>query len=86
MVSVVYLIRDATSATQTYSEVVTRTRQYVLDNPDVLSDTTRWIVGVGWDQNLWADQSYPLAVSRVHFELMHCGLNRSICGLAPRVS
>ncbi|KAF9513505.1 hypothetical protein BS47DRAFT_1372500 [Hydnum rufescens UP504] len=48
-------------ATQTSSEVVTRTRQYVLDNPDVLSDTTRWIVGVGWDQNLWEGQSYPLA-------------------------
>jgi hypothetical protein len=41
------------------------TRQYVVDNPDVLNDATPWIVGVGWEENLWEDQTYPLAVHRV---------------------
>ena len=57
---------------QTYIEAIARTRRYVLDNPDVLNDTTRWIVGQGWDQNLWKDQSYPLAVRRAYSVFRTC--------------
>ncbi|TFK48313.1 hypothetical protein OE88DRAFT_1635135 [Heliocybe sulcata] len=28
---------------------------YVLSHPDVLNDTSRWIEGMGWNQNVWKD-------------------------------
>ncbi|KAH0834031.1 amidohydrolase family-domain-containing protein [Lanmaoa asiatica] len=30
-------------------------------HPDILADPSRWVVGMGWDQNLWSDPQYPTA-------------------------
>ncbi|MGO1244881.1 MAG: amidohydrolase [Sphingobacterium sp.] len=37
-----------------FDEVITRIRQFQQANPDKL-----WIVGGGWDQNLWEDNLFP---------------------------
>lgn len=37
-----------------FDEVITRIKQYQQANPDKL-----WIVGGGWDQNLWENNSFP---------------------------
>ncbi|KIJ60432.1 hypothetical protein HYDPIDRAFT_189993 [Hydnomerulius pinastri MD-312] len=42
-------------------EVLQRVVNYVKSHPDVLGEPTRWIRGMGWDQNLWSDPHYPHA-------------------------
>ncbi|MCT1531255.1 MULTISPECIES: amidohydrolase [Sphingobacterium] len=37
-----------------YNEVLERLKTYVAHNPD-----KKWIVGNGWDQNLWEDKNFP---------------------------
>lgn len=37
-----------------YNEVLERLKTYVANNPD-----KKWIVGNGWDQNLWEDKNFP---------------------------
>ncbi|KAG2151639.1 uncharacterized protein EDB93DRAFT_1103074 [Suillus bovinus] len=34
---------------------------YVTSHPDILGDPTRWIEGMGWDQNKWPGAQYPYA-------------------------
>lgn len=43
-------------------EVLQRVVDHVKSHPEILADPTRWIVGMGWDQNLWPDAQYPTAV------------------------
>ncbi|KAG9311010.1 amidohydrolase family-domain-containing protein [Chiua virens] len=38
-----------------------RVVHYVKSHPDILADPSRWVVGMGWDQNLWTDPQYPTA-------------------------
>ncbi|KIJ18210.1 hypothetical protein PAXINDRAFT_110729 [Paxillus involutus ATCC 200175] len=42
-------------------EVLQRLVNYVRSHQPILSDPSRWIVGMGWDQNLWSDTHYPHA-------------------------
>ncbi|KAG0707174.1 amidohydrolase family-domain-containing protein [Suillus ampliporus] len=42
-------------------EVLSRLKAYVLSHPDILRDPTRWIEGMGWDQNKWPGAQYPHA-------------------------
>lgn len=39
---------------KSYDEVIDRLRRYAETNPD-----KKWIIGGGWDQNLWKDKSFP---------------------------
>ena len=39
---------------KSYNEVIERLRIYEQRNPD-----KKWIIGSGWDQNLWEDKSFP---------------------------
>lgn len=39
---------------KSYDEVIDRLRRYAETNPD-----KKWIIGGGWDQNLWEDKSFP---------------------------
>ncbi|KAJ8588591.1 hypothetical protein M405DRAFT_246183 [Rhizopogon salebrosus TDB-379] len=48
---------DCTSA----DEVLSRLNAYVLSHPEILNDPTRWIEGMGWDQNKWPGAQYPHA-------------------------
>nr|GAT57888.1 amidohydrolase 3 [Mycena chlorophos] len=41
-------------------EVVERIKRYILANPKVHEDPTRWIRGIGWDQGKW-DGKFPTA-------------------------
>ncbi|KAF9451279.1 hypothetical protein P691DRAFT_699657 [Macrolepiota fuliginosa MF-IS2] len=47
--------------TPTIPDTVTRVRQFILDNPDVLNDKTKWIRGGGWDHTIWPSSSWPSA-------------------------
>ncbi len=38
-----------------YNEILDRLRTYIAANPD-----KKWIVGNGWDQNLWEDKNFPV--------------------------
>ncbi|KAG2151175.1 amidohydrolase family-domain-containing protein [Suillus bovinus] len=42
-------------------DVLSRLKAYVISHPDILSDPTRWIEGMGWDQNKWPGAQYPHA-------------------------
>lgn len=57
------LLRDPCSPS---TEVLQRVVHYVKSHPDVLADPSRWVVGMGWDQNLWPDSQYPTAVCTFH--------------------
>src|SRR5690606_39483102 len=39
---------------KSYDEVIKKLIAYQQQNPD-----KRWIIGSGWDQNLWEDKSFP---------------------------
>ncbi|KAG6370706.1 amidohydrolase 3 [Boletus reticuloceps] len=49
------------SGCKSKQEVLHRVVQYVKSHPGVLDDPSRWIKGMGWDQNLWSDPQYPTA-------------------------
>ncbi|KAG1744674.1 amidohydrolase family-domain-containing protein [Suillus paluster] len=42
-------------------EVLSYLKAYVISHPDILRDPTRWIEGMGWDQNKWPGAQYPHA-------------------------
>ncbi|KAG8215284.1 amidohydrolase family-domain-containing protein [Butyriboletus roseoflavus] len=42
-------------------EVLQRVVHYIKSHSDILADPSRWIVGMGWDQNLWSNPQYPTA-------------------------
>ncbi|KAI9571870.1 amidohydrolase family-domain-containing protein [Boletus coccyginus] len=42
-------------------EVLQRVVHHVKSHPDILADPSRWVVGMGWDQNLWQVPQYPTA-------------------------
>ncbi|KAG1731424.1 amidohydrolase family-domain-containing protein [Suillus lakei] len=50
-------LEDCTSV----NEVLSYLKAYVISHPDILSDPTRWIEGMGWDQNKWPGAQYPHA-------------------------
>ncbi len=43
-------------------DAVARVREYVLANQDVYRDTTRYILGGGWDHTFWPLGGWPSAV------------------------
>lgn len=50
-------LEDCTSV----DEVLSHLKAYVISHPDILGDPTRWIEGMGWDQNKWPGAQYPHA-------------------------
>ncbi|KAG7098374.1 hypothetical protein E1B28_000332 [Marasmius oreades] len=42
-------------------EVITLVRNYILNNPDVYSNTSKVIEGWGWDKTVWPVEKYPTA-------------------------
>ncbi|KII83661.1 hypothetical protein PLICRDRAFT_180263 [Plicaturopsis crispa FD-325 SS-3] len=42
-------------------DVINRVKAYINAHPDILNDPTRWIEGVGWDQNRWEGKQFPTA-------------------------
>ncbi|KAG2052126.1 hypothetical protein BDR06DRAFT_958191 [Suillus hirtellus] len=42
-------------------DVLSHLKAYVIAHPDILGDPTRWIEGMGWDQNKWPGAQYPHA-------------------------
>jgi hypothetical protein len=44
-------------------DVLKLVRNYVLGDPDLFMDKTRWIQGMGWDQTKWPAKKFPTAVS-----------------------
>jgi len=45
-----------------YPETVARVRDFILANPDVLNDTSKFIIGGGWDHTIWPASNLPTAV------------------------
>lgn len=43
-------------------ETVARVRGYILSNPDVLNDTSKFILGGGWDHTVWPTTGWPSSV------------------------
>jgi len=41
---------------------VERIKAYILSNPDVANDPTRWIEGMGWDHTQWEGGVFPTSV------------------------
>ncbi|KAG2039352.1 amidohydrolase family-domain-containing protein [Suillus americanus] len=50
-------LEDCTSV----DDVLSHLKAYVISHPDILGDPTRWIEGMGWDQNKWPGAQYPHA-------------------------
>ncbi|KZV80512.1 hypothetical protein EXIGLDRAFT_732736 [Exidia glandulosa HHB12029] len=50
-------VRDAKSP----EDVVTLVREYILARPDVLKDTSQWVVGMGFDHTTWPGGRWPTA-------------------------
>lgn len=50
-------LEDCTSV----DDVLNHLKAYVISHPDILGDPTRWIEGMGWDQNRWPGAQYPHA-------------------------
>ncbi|KAG2107672.1 amidohydrolase family-domain-containing protein [Suillus discolor] len=50
-------LEDCTSV----DDVLSHLKAYVIAHPDILGDPTRWIEGMGWDQNKWPGAQYPHA-------------------------
>ncbi|KAJ3539262.1 hypothetical protein NMY22_g4813 [Coprinellus aureogranulatus] len=44
-----------------HTETVTRVRNFILSNPDILNDKTKWIRGGGWDHTNWPAGRMPRA-------------------------
>jgi hypothetical protein len=44
-------------------DVIDSIKHYILDNPDIRDDKTKWVAGMGWDQTKWPDAQFPSAVS-----------------------
>ena len=54
-----FLLADAMdevnlTGTASYAELLERLKKYIAANPE-----KKWIVGNGWDQNLWPDKKFP---------------------------
>src|SRR5258708_6549982 len=45
-----------------FLEVIDHVKSYLVSHPDVTNDTTRWIIGMGWDQTKWPGERFPIAV------------------------
>lgn len=55
-------------ALSTTLDTVALVREFILNNPDVLKDKTRWIRGGGWDHTVWPSAAWPSAVSTLNFD------------------
>jgi len=44
------------------SDTVAFVREFILNNPDILKDKTKWIRGGGWDHTVWPSGAWPSAV------------------------
>lgn len=40
-------------------DTVLRVREFILNNPEVLNDKTKWIRGGGWDHTIWPSSNWP---------------------------
>ncbi|KAJ6604038.1 amidohydrolase family-domain-containing protein [Mycena sp. CBHHK59/15] len=47
--------------TATINDTVTRVRQYILDNPEILNNPDAFIRGGGWDHTSWPGSEWPTA-------------------------
>ncbi|KAF8070294.1 amidohydrolase family-domain-containing protein [Lyophyllum atratum] len=47
--------------TSTIQDTVARVRDFILANPDFHNDTTKFIVGGGWDHTVWPTTGWPTA-------------------------
>ncbi|GLB37251.1 putative amidohydrolase family protein [Lyophyllum shimeji] len=47
--------------TKTIQDTVARVRNFILANPDIHNDTTKFIVGGGWDHTVWPSTGWPSA-------------------------
>ncbi|TFK44572.1 amidohydrolase family-domain-containing protein [Crucibulum laeve] len=47
--------------TKTIQDTVARVREFILSNPDVYNDTSKFIMGGGWDHTVWPSSGWPSA-------------------------
>ncbi|KAH9986218.1 amidohydrolase family-domain-containing protein [Russula compacta] len=52
-------------------DVLQKIKLYLLAHPDVLHDHTRWIIGMGWNQNNWPGGAFPTADDLDREPLLH---------------
>ena len=45
-----------------FLDAVARVRAFILSNPDIYNDTSKFITGGGWDHTVWPSTSWPTAV------------------------
>lgn len=43
-------------------DTVARVRDYILSNPDLHNDTSKFIMGGGWDHTAWPTTGWPTSV------------------------
>lgn len=44
------------------SDTVARVREYILSNPEIRNDKSKFILGGGWDHTVWPTGGWPSAV------------------------
>ncbi|KAJ4468274.1 amidohydrolase family-domain-containing protein [Lentinula aciculospora] len=47
--------------TMSVNETVARVRDYILSNPDIHSDRSKFVLGGGWDHTVWPSGAWPTA-------------------------
>ncbi|RDB25349.1 putative amidohydrolase YtcJ [Hypsizygus marmoreus] len=47
--------------TKTIEDTVARVRNFILSNPDIFNDTSKFIMGGGWDHTVWPTTGWPTA-------------------------
>ncbi|KAG6862307.1 hypothetical protein C0995_016005 [Termitomyces sp. Mi166 len=45
--------------TKTVQDTVARVRDFILANPDILNDTSKFVIGGGWDHTIWPSSGWP---------------------------
>ncbi|KAG6866609.1 hypothetical protein C0991_000719 [Blastosporella zonata] len=45
--------------TKTIEDTVARVRDFILSNPDIHNDTSKFIIGGGWDHTVWPTSGWP---------------------------
>ncbi|KAI0692540.1 amidohydrolase family-domain-containing protein [Cerioporus squamosus] len=49
--------------TSSIEETVSRVREYILSDPEILNDKSKWIEGWGWDHTRWILEQWPTSLA-----------------------
>ncbi|KAF8064078.1 amidohydrolase family-domain-containing protein [Lyophyllum atratum] len=56
-----FMVQLPLAGATSIEDVVDRIKAYILAHPDIHSDKTKWVEGMGWDQTKWPGAQFPTA-------------------------